>query len=56
MTRRAVTEASPAPPKKPQPVLRSEDILGGAREVAILHGDDVYRLRLTSNDKLILTK
>jgi hemin uptake protein HemP len=38
------------------PVLRSEDVLQGAREVLILHGGETYRLRVTSNDKLILTK
>lgn len=37
-------------------MLRSEELLAGAREVTILHGPDAYRLRLTSNDKLILTK
>jgi hemin uptake protein HemP len=36
--------------------LRSEDVLKGAREVVILHGTEVYRLRLTTNGKLILTK
>ncbi len=32
------------------------DLLGGAREVVIEHGSDTYRLRLTSKNKLILTK
>jgi hemin uptake protein HemP len=31
-------------------------ILRGDREVIIAHGTDEYRLRLTSNDKLLLTK
>jgi hemin uptake protein HemP len=31
-------------------------ILRGEREVIIRHGADEYRLRLTSNDKLLLTK
>jgi hemin uptake protein HemP len=39
-----------------QRVLRSEDLLKGAREVTILHAGEAYRLRVTSNDKLILTK
>ncbi len=35
--------------------------LGGAenqseREIIIAHGDEIYRLRLTSQNKLILTK
>jgi hemin uptake protein HemP len=37
-------------------VLRSENLLRGAREVTIRHAGEVYRLRITSNDKLILTK
>lgn len=32
------------------------EILGGAREAIIAHGGDQYRLRLTANNKLILTK
>jgi hemin uptake protein HemP len=45
-----------APPPGEPPVLRSEDLLRGEREVRILHGGEAYRLRVTSNDKLILTK
>lgn len=36
--------------------ISSEALLKGRREVLIQHGDRVYRLRHTSNDKLILTK
>ncbi|WP_411832867.1 hemin uptake protein HemP [Pseudoxanthomonas mexicana] len=36
--------------------LDSAALLKGRREVLIRHGDRVYRLRHTSNDKLILTK
>ena len=36
--------------------LDSDALLKGQREVLIRHGDRVYRLRHTSNDKLILTK
>lgn len=36
--------------------LDSESLLKGQREILIRHGDKVYRLRHTSNDKLILTK
>lgn len=36
--------------------LDSELLLKGRREILIRHGDRVYRLRHTSNDKLILTK
>ena len=49
---RAEPEMSPAGPA----VLRSTDLLGGAREVLIRHGEDTYRLKLTGNNKLILTK
>jgi hemin uptake protein HemP len=38
------------------PVLRSEDLLQGRREVLIIHGDEVYRLLCTRNNKLILQK
>ena len=40
------------------PVRRIEvqELLGGAREAVLLHAREEYRLRLTSNGKLILTK
>ncbi len=38
------------------PVLRSEDLLQGRREVLIIHGGDIYRLLCTRNNKLILQK
>jgi hemin uptake protein HemP len=34
----------------------SRELLRGGRELAIRHGEHEYRLRLTQNDKLILTK
>lgn len=34
----------------------SSDLLKGENEVLIRHGDEVYRLRLTKNGKLILQK
>jgi hemin uptake protein HemP len=34
----------------------SGDLFVGNREITIGHGRDVYRLRLTSQNKLILTK
>lgn len=37
-------------------LLDSHALLRGSREVLIRHGDEVYRLRHTRNDKLILTK
>ena len=44
--------------KRPPPVRRIEvkELLGGAREAILLHAREEYRLRLTSNGKLILTK
>lgn len=38
------------------PVWRSKELLGGSREVLITHDEETYRLRLTRNGKLILTK
>jgi hemin uptake protein HemP len=36
--------------------LNSRDLFIGTREVIIHHGGEIYRLRLTSQNKLILTK
>lgn len=36
--------------------LSSQSLLGGQREIEIDHGGAVYRLRVTSLGKLILTK
>lgn len=36
--------------------VESRELFSCAREITIAHGDDVYRLRLTSQNKLILTK
>ncbi len=47
----AVYASSPA-----MPLVESAHLLHGQREVLIRHGDEVYRLRHTRNDKLILTK
>ena len=38
------------------PVLNIKQLLGGFREVRLFHGSEEYRLSLTKNDKLILTK
>lgn len=46
--------AGPVPPV--QAAVDSVGLLHGQREVLIRHGDEVYRLRHTRNDKLILTK
>lgn len=39
-----------------QPRLSSRNIFGNAREVVIEHAGEEYRLRLTRQGKLILTK
>lgn len=36
--------------------INSRDLFINAREITIAHGSDVYRLRLTAQNKLILTK
>lgn len=36
--------------------LDSRELFVGTREIMIAHGGDVYRLRLTAQNKLILTK
>lgn len=36
--------------------LNSRDLFAGAKEIIISHGDETYRLRLTAQNKLILTK
>ncbi len=47
-----------AEPSRPLPALSisSAALLRGQREILIRHGDATYRLRHTSNGKLILTK
>lgn len=47
--------ASAGPPTIP-PVVSSRDLLGAGRELVIQHGAERYRLLLTIQDKLILTK
>lgn len=48
-------DTPPAPPAAPK-VLTSTELLGSAREITILHAGETYRLKLTSKDRLILTK
>jgi hemin uptake protein HemP len=49
-----------SPPRSPDavqtPVFDVRELLRGGREVIIVHGSERYRLRVTANDKLILTK
>jgi len=36
--------------------IESRDLFADTREITIAHGSDLYRLRLTAQNKLILTK
>jgi hemin uptake protein HemP len=38
------------------PRIDAATLLASAREIILIHKDTQYRLRITSNDKLILTK
>ena len=50
--------AAPAPSARDcrTPSIDSRTLLNGARELCIEHGGEEYRLRRTSQNKLILTK
>lgn len=54
--------ARPKPTRPPgpcgtgPPVVTSDALLAGCRELVIRHGNEDYRLRITGNNKLILTK
>jgi hemin uptake protein HemP len=45
-----------APSTADVPLVSSDVLLGGRRELHIVHGQEVYRLMLTRNNKLILQK
>ena len=51
-----VIKSKPADPVKAVPSLKVEQLFDGFREVRLFHGSEEYRLSLTKNDKLILTK
>lgn len=52
--------AGPVPddgqPAQALPTIEVASLLAGGREAVILHNGERYRLRVTANDKLILTK
>ena len=53
----AEVHAASRAPIDPSPENWSSDrLLAGRNEISITHGDSIYRLRLTSLGKLILTK
>ena len=43
-------------PVEASPVIDSQSLFAKGREITIRHGRELYRLRITRNDKLILTK
>jgi hemin uptake protein HemP len=44
-------------PEKPTAAaITSQELLGGARLLQIEHNGEIYTLRITRNDRLILTK
>ena len=49
-------DVAPAPASLDEPVLASETLFAGRREVVIRHDGHDYRLRITRQNKLILTK
>lgn len=55
-SRQTRSEQAPLSVVTPNPSIESNALLRGTREVLIRHGGEVYRLRHTRNDKLILTK
>jgi hemin uptake protein HemP len=58
LTRHLAPKTAPLQAVMPSatPSVESRNLLQGANEVLIRHGNEVYRLRHTRNDKLILTK
>ncbi len=56
-SQRPSVDPMPAPhASRPARRIDSRQLLAGARELAIAHLGETYHLRLTRNDKLILTK
>lgn len=60
MTRK-IPAQTPAPrpgqiPDGPPRKLQSRDLMQGCSQIEIVHRGEVYRLRITRQDKLILTK
>jgi hemin uptake protein HemP len=48
--------AEPHPPAPQSDELDVDSIMSGRQEIVLLHNGKRYRLRITSNKKLILTK
>jgi hemin uptake protein HemP len=60
MTETTSSESAAIPPGPERPAatvaVRSEELLHGRREIEIIHAGEIYRLRVTRNGKLLLTK
>lgn len=54
--KRAATLAPKLASSATQRRLVAAELFAGAREVLLTHADELYRLRITRNNKLILTK
>ena len=52
----ALPSRSAAPATLPCKRLTSDSLIAGMNEIEIEHGASIYRLRITSSGKLILTK
>jgi len=53
----SLRNAEPKPARvRVMPVINSDELFKGTREVKLFHGCEEYRLRITKNQKLILTK
>lgn len=46
----------PVPSASGAPTFNSEDLFQGQREILIRHGEEVYKVRITRNGKLIMNK
>ena len=46
----------PVPAREPGRLIDSGALFAGATEIGIAHGEEVYRLRITRQGKLILNK
>lgn len=55
-SRAGARPAAAAAAAEPLPSVVSKALFGSHRRIYIRHGDAVYQLRITAQDKLILTK